>query len=158
LSQRARKLAVRAAPLIALLLVACMRSDAQSNPLPSSSWVKKDYISMLEPHFSELHIAFRRVEQCQQVDAVSCRMYLALLDQQVVALDHDLNKYPAPPCESTGDQQLRSFVGIEHGALTLALHSIDQGQPQLLPGANQEMKDAAPYLDRATVAINSARC
>ena len=157
-AQRARKLAVSAAPLIALLLVACTRTDAQSHPLPSSSWVKKDYISMLEPHFSELQIGFRRVEQCQQVDVARCRTYLALLDQQIVALDHDLNKYPAPPCESAGDKQLRSFVGIEHGALTLAIRAIDQGQPQFLPGATQEMNDAAPYLDRATVAINGARC
>jgi hypothetical protein len=157
-SQRARKLAVRAAPLITLLLVACSRADAQSHPVSSSSWAKKDYISMLEPHFSQLQIGFRRVEQCQQVDTASCRTYLAQLDQQIVDLDHDLNKYPAPPCESTGDHQLRSFVGIEHGALTLAIRAIDQGQPQLLPGATQEMKDAAPYLDRATMAINSARC
>jgi hypothetical protein len=113
---------------------------------------------MLEPHFSQLQIGFRRVEQCQQVDTASCRAYLAQLDQQVVALDQDLNRYPAPACESTGDQQLRSFAGIEHGALTLAIRALDQGQPQLLPGATQEMKDAAPYLDRATVAINSARC
>jgi hypothetical protein len=144
--------------LAALALAGCSRADASVHPVSSSSWAKKDYIAMLEPHFAQLQAGARSAELCGQVDAATCREYLLQLDQQVVALDHDLNKYPAPPCEKDGDQQLRSFVGIEHGALTLALRAIDQGQPQLLPGAAQEMKDAAPYLDQAQATINAARC
>jgi hypothetical protein len=147
-----------AAVVVALLLAGCSRADPQTHLPSTSRWDKKDYITMLEPHFAALQTGFRQVERCPGVDIPSCRQYLALLDQQVMDLDHDLNKYPAPPCETPGDEQLRSFVGIEHGALTLAIQAIDQGQPQLLPGATQEMKDASPYLDRATAAINGAKC
>jgi hypothetical protein len=144
--------------LVALLLVACSRPDSQTHPPSTAKWDKKDYITMLEPHFTAVQTGFRQVERCPKVDVASCRQYLALLDHQLVDMDHDLNKYPAPPCEKQGDDQLRSFIGIEHGALTLAIQAIDKGQPQLLPGATREMKDATPYLDKATVAINSAKC
>ena len=143
--------------LVALLVVACSRADAQTHPPSLAKWDKKDYITMLEPHFTALQAEFRQVERCPQVDVASCRQSLALLDQQLMDMNHDLNKYPAPPCVKQGDQ-LRSFIGIEHGALTLAIQAVDKGQPQLLPGATQEMKDATPYLDRATTAINNAKC
>lgn len=146
---------VSTAPAVASAARVAKSSTA---PTINPAWAKNDYIGMLQPHFAELNSDFASLSQCNQVDLRSCRQYLSATDQHVVDLQHDLNKYPAPACENDGDQELRSFAGIEHGALSLALRAIDENRPQLLPGANQEMKDAAPHLGRAYELINSARC